>query len=526
MYTQLADVRVGRSRALAWMVFGTLLGGVTGCGGGGSSDGGGVAVGIEPVATLLQPYAQPGSGEVFGESEARHLLRRIAFSAPQAEVDRCVRDGLPKTLDRLLTQGRDAAAEADAQKLLEDPMRPGLWELQRSWLSLMVRTKSPVREKMGLFWHQRLAASGRMLGDSAMRWTQEYRDLLRTEGLGNYRTLLKALTRNGTMLVWLSGLPSDKAHPNENYAREFWELFTLGTDVRYTQADIQESARALTGWDSTYDETTKLESLVFNVDAHDDGSKTILGQTGNWREDDVVDITLATPEAGTFLARRLLEGFCYRNPPQELVDEIAAAARSHDWEIRPLVRTILESKAFFSAPSRKTQVADPVVQMIGMARATQIPLEWWELLESADAMGQVPLDPPSVKGFPQGLGWSGEQALLDRARMVDTLAGKTDVTRPGAPDQKDHVFVHHLLPAGDANGKITGAATVDFLAHLLDVTLTASERQVLVDYMDTVPDDTGTLVPSPFDGNVEDQVEVKVRGLLSILGQHPDAMKN
>ena len=492
------------------------------CGGGGAGGGSPVDDGPPPVAALLQPYAEPGSGESFGEAEARHLLRRVAFLAPQAEVDRCVRDGLDRTVDRLLDAPRDTSAEADADALVEDPLRPGLDELERSWLSLMVRTNSPAREKMALFWHQRLAVSGRMLHNGNLRWMKEYRDLLRTHGLGNYRTLLEELTHNGAMLVWLSGLPSDKEHPNENYAREFWELFTLGVDNGYTQQDIQEAARAFTGWDSRWVPETELEELYFHAEAHDEGTKTILGQTGSFGELDVVRITLERPEAASYLARRLLEGLCYRDPEPELVSELAQRAVDGGWELKPLVRLVAKSRAFYSARARRSQVADPTVQMVGLSRATQLPLESWELLWNAEAMGHVPLDPPSVKGWPQGLGWSGEQPLLDRAVMADELAGKDHVHDADGNDAAP-VEVTHLLPPGTG---VTGADVVDHLARLLDVTLSAAERAVLVDYMDHTTGDDGAPVASPFDPSDPDAVDVKVRGLLSILAQHPDAMKN
>jgi uncharacterized protein (DUF1800 family) len=390
----------------------------------------------------------------------------------------------------------------------------------------MVRTDDPVREKMALFWHQRLAVSGIGLGDSNMRWMQEYRDILRAEGLGNWRTMLKAITKNGAMLVWLSGLGSDLEHPNENFARELWELFTLGVDVRYTQADIEEAARADTGWDSTYDPDTELENLFFNPDAHDDLEKTIFGQKGNYREDDVVDLTLSLPEASAFLGRRLFEGLAYEGAEPTVVSELAQLARDGNWEIKPIVRTVLLSRAFYSAKARKTQVADPVLQMVGLCRTAGIPFEAWDLLWHADNMAQIPLEPPSVKGFPQQLAWSGEQSLLNRTIMVDDVASMRHTHDPLTGDELDAVTLDHLLPAPDASGAITGAQAVDHLARLLDVSLSAAERQVLVDYMDREVDDTGTLVALPFDGTDADQVDVKVRGLLSILAQHPDMLKN
>jgi uncharacterized protein (DUF1800 family) len=511
-------------RALGVATLALLLAGSAGCGGGGG--GGGADPGSIPTGSLLDRYALPGSGETFGEAEARHLLRRIAFAAPQAEVDRCVDDGLVATVDRLLNLGTDTGAEAAAAALVERPDAPRLYDLERSWLSLMVRTSNPVREKMALFWHQRLAVSGIGLGDSNMRWMREYRDILRTEGLGNWRRMLKAVAKNGAMLAWLSGLGSDKDHPNENFARELWELFTLGVDVRYTQADIQEAARADTGWDSTYDPDTELENLFFDADAHDDLEKTILGRTGNFREDDVVDVTLTLPEAATFLGRRLFEGLAYEGAEPSVVAELAKLAADGDWELKPIVRTVLLSRAFYSARARKTQVADPVVQMIGLCRVAELPFEAWDLLWHADNMAQIPLDPPSVKGFPQALGWAGEQPLLNRTVMADDVAGMSHTHDPLTGDDLDPVTLEHLLPPPDAMGAITGAATVDHLARLLDVALSAPERQVLVDYMDREADDTGAVVPFPFDGNDPAQIDVKLRGLLSILAQHPDALKN
>jgi uncharacterized protein (DUF1800 family) len=514
------DVAV-RARWVACSSLWLSLLAVTACGGGG----GGGAGGGSSAASLLAPFAQPGSGETFGEAEARHLLRRIAFSAPQREVDRCVQDGLDATVDRLLDAPPDTAAEAAADAQIETPLTPSFDELQRSWLLLMTTTNAPAREKMALFWHQRLAASGRMMDSSTLRWMREYRDILRTGGLGNYKTMLKELTKSGAMLVWLSGLGSTKEHPNENYARELWELFTLGVDVVYTQHDIEESARALTGWDSQYNPDLDIQELVFDPDAHDGGPKTILGETGTWNEDDVVEITLRRPEAATYLAKRLLAGLCYASPEPDLVAAIAQAAVAGGWELKPLVRAIAKSRAFFDARSRKSQVADPAVHMVGLARAAEIPFEAWDLFWNADRMEHMPLDPPSVKGWPQGLAWSGEQTILNRTVMVDDVAGKSHVHDSMGNDIGD-VTVGHLLPPPDASGKITGAATVDHVARLLDVTLSPAERIVLVDYMDHEPDNSLVPVPVPFDGHDPDAVDVKVRGLLSILAQHPDAMRN
>ena len=271
---------------------------------------------------------------------------------------------------------------------------------------------------MALFWHQRLAVSGRMLSTSGMRWMQEYRDILRAEGLGNWRTMLKALTKNGAMLVWLTGLPSNKEAPNENYAREFWELFTLGVDVRYTQADITEAARAFTGWDSRYDASTRSSRrLYFNAEAHDDGSKTILGQTGNYREDDVVDITLATPEAeavprpaglrGARLQGRRARG---RDRARAIspVRETGRSSRSSAW--------CCSAKAFFSAKARKTQVADPVLQMVGLSRAAEIPFESWDLYWNAENMGQVPARSAQRQGLPAGTRLVGRAAAAQSRR--------------------------------------------------------------------------------------------------------------
>jgi hypothetical protein len=408
--------RAGRLTLPALLLLASV---VTACGGGGAGgDGGGIA----PVASLLQPFASPGSGETFGEPEARHLLRRVAFAAPQAEVERCVRDGLARTVDRLLDAPLDTVAEAEADALVEDPLHPRFEDLERAWLSLMVRTQAPAREKMALFWHQRLAVSGRMLDGGSLRWMQEYRDLLRREGLGNYRTMLKELTRNGAMLVWLTGLPSSKAHPNENYAREFWELFTLGVDVAYTQPDIQEAARAFTGWDARWDEATELYELWFDPEAHDEGTKTILGESGTSRGRRG-EHHAAASEAAEYLAKR-----CSRGCVTAIRGRTGRGGRRRvagDWELKPWCAS-WRGRARSSRRAQGPRWPTPRCRWWG-SRAG-VPFEGWELLWRGRDGARAPRPAEREAGPRASAG--GEQPLLDRCVMVDESRRRTTSTTP------------------------------------------------------------------------------------------------
>ena len=233
--------------------------------------------------------------------------------------------------------------------------------LQAAWLQRMIDGVEPLREKMTLFWHNHFATSIAKVNDGSLMERQY--ELLFTHALGNFRPLLQEISRDPAMLVWLDSNQNVKGKPNENYAREVMELFTLGVG-NYTEKDIREAARAFTGWH------TSGGRFTFVHGEHDDGPKTVLGQTGNWDGDDVVRILLDQPACARFLVRKLYRFLVSENvaPPDALLDPLADAFRKSDYDIAVLVRTILRSQHFFSAYAYRQKVKWPVEYAVGVVR--------------------------------------------------------------------------------------------------------------------------------------------------------------
>ena len=184
--------------------------------------------------------------------------------------------------------------------------------------------------------------------------------LLRRYALGNWRELTHQMARDRAMLKWLDNARNVKAHPNENFARELMELFTLGIG-NYTEADVRESARAFTG----YTFRRRTGEFFFNAEQHDDGSKTFLGKTGNLNGDDVIDIVFAQPAAPKYFAKRLLEFFVYSDPEPALIDALAATIRANDFNMAPVFAALFRSDVFYSDRAYRALVKSPVEFVIG-----------------------------------------------------------------------------------------------------------------------------------------------------------------
>ena len=209
----------------------------------------------------------------------------------------------------------------------------------------MAYTERPLQEKISLFWHGILTSSFKKTGDGPQ--TLQQNQLFRAEGMGRYSDLLKAVSRDPAMMIYLDSRSNKKAAPNENYSRELMELFSLGVG-HYSEDDVRESARAFTGW-----QLRRKTEFFFNERQHDFGNKTFLGQTGDFDGDDIVDIIMAKPEAAEYVCGRLWRFFAYDDPEPAVVARLAAIFTAKNTEVRPVVRAIFESDEFYFRPRRR-----------------------------------------------------------------------------------------------------------------------------------------------------------------------------
>ena len=254
-----------------------------------------------------------------------------------------------------------------------------------------------------------------------------------SHALGNFAALLEAIIADPAMLVWLDGGNSKKEKPNENFAREFLEIFTLGAG-QYTERDIREAARAFTGWERRSSSNDFRETPEFTHDPTrvDDGTKTFLGQTGRWRSADIVRIVLERPEAAVFLARKLYRFFVSEANPAatELIEALAGEIRSRNFAIGPVVEIILRSRHFYSRSVYRQRIKSPVEHSAGLVRILEIPrsaINPLALSAACDSQGQELFAPPNVEGWVGGPTWINSATLLERTNWAaDIIWGRAE----------------------------------------------------------------------------------------------------
>jgi uncharacterized protein (DUF1800 family) len=380
---------------------------------------------------------QPSSADPWGRKWAGHLYRRAAFGPSRADLLESERLGFQGTLD-LLLQGKPREEYWD--QTLTDAGRiaaaRGEQELRSWWLYCMLHSGHPLREKLTLFWHNHFATSIVKVQNTRLMFHQNC--LLRTHALGKFGPFLQAMSKDGAMLVWLDSNSNVKGRPNENYAREVMELFSLGIG-NYTERDIREAARAFTGWH------TDGEGFRFKSGSHDYGPKSVLGQTGAWDGGDVVRIVLEQPAAARFLVRKLYHFFISENldPPDALLEPLCERFRKSDYDIAALVRTMLASRHFYSGHAFRQRIKSPVEFVLGGVQAVYRryredeadyrPLPQQVLVRWLTAMGQTLFAPPNVKGWPGGRAWLNTSTVLERDNFAAALAMGTLWTNQTPP---------------------------------------------------------------------------------------------
>jgi uncharacterized protein (DUF1800 family) len=369
-------------------------------------------------------------------AKVAHLHRRAGFWANRSELARDVKAGPVASVDRFFNP---PAPSEDESRIL-DSLREGALaahsaeRLKAWWLYQMLFGADALVEKMTLFWHGHFATSNQKVESLPLMCRQN--QLLRRHSLGTFRELVGELVGDPAMLLWLDGATSKREKPNENFARELWELFTLGPG-HYTESDIREAARAFTGWKRSHG-LGEYQSPLFELDDSyaDDGMKTILGRTGNWRADDVVRITLDQPAATEFLCRKLYRYFVSEaeEPDAQLIALLAEQLRSNDYAVRPTLETILRSQHFYSPRVRRQRVSGPVEFSVGLLRALGAPRADVRLLAVAAAcaeQGQDVFYPPSVKGWVGGRRWLNSATLVARENWAnDVIWGNADLRMP------------------------------------------------------------------------------------------------
>jgi len=449
---------------------------------------------------------------------AAHLLNRAGFGGPPAEIDRLHAKGLDAAVQTLVGEAANpgsveapawARPDADRVSRMEeyrkaDPetrrtlqreeqrlQRSRMEELRHRWLQRMASGANPLGEKLTLFWHGHFATSAQKVKDPYLMWRQI--DLFRRLGCSHWPTLLMEASKDPAMLVWLDQAQSRKEHPNENFARELMELFALG-EGNYTEQDITEAARALTGW--TMDRGR--QSFTERKGAHDTGQKTLFGQRGNYDGDDVVRLVVNHPNASKFITAKLWKFFVDEMPEPGLVADIAVEFERNGRQFQPLLETIFRSGRFYSAQVRRQQIKSPVQWLIGSVRMLERELPPPQACDQAmRGLGQELLLPPNVKGWDGGFAWITTNNLLNRHNFSHYLVlgqnplaggGKPPARgqRPKAAKRQNQTYPVELGAILPKSVRRDHASIVTALEdRFLQGPLKVSHRQSLLDYLAT-----------------------------------------
>jgi len=385
---------------------------------------------------------RPGKDGPWDRAAAAHLLRRAGFGGDPRSIDTALEAGPDGALHALRTPGgHDERLRVGVQAMLGTR---NIVPLQSWWMALILADGDPLRERATLMWHDHFATSNDKVDDVRLMHAQNER--LREHALGDFRELLRAMLRDPALIVWLDGNANRKGQPNENLARELLELFALGIG-NYGESDVLEAARALTGWG------TRGRSFHFRREHHDAGSKTVLGTTGDFDGDSLLDVVLAHPACARHVADKLLDTFVACPVGDDVRDALARVLVEREWSVGETLDVLLRSRLFYSESARRSRIAAPVEFVASTALALGAHVVPQQAARVAERLGQSLFHPPSVEGWKGGRAWIDAGTWIARHNAVcEALEG--DAAR---------IDFEALLGGASEPSEVAGAALERFL---------------------------------------------------------------
>jgi uncharacterized protein (DUF1800 family) len=360
----------------------------------------------------LSPFDFKSHG--WNRRDAAHLVRRTQFGASHSDVQQAFDDGPEAAIERLLAEQVESsdflARDTALHRVAMDS--GDIVDLRAWWANRMLYSANPLVEKLALFWHGHFATSNAKV--RSVRQMAAQNALFRKHAVGSFRQLLHDVARDVAMLVWLDGNANRRRQPNENFARELFELFSLGVG-NYSERDIKEASRAFSGWHLRKGE------FWYNSMQHDTGSKTVFNETGNFDGDDLVELCLKQDAAPRFLAKKLLRFFVMPSPPDESVVELATCIRENDFSMRPVLRSLFSSAIFFAPESRHSIIKSPTDFVLGTQRTLEARVNLRESVNLMAQLGQSLFEPPTVEGWKGGRTWINSATMLGRANFAAEL---------------------------------------------------------------------------------------------------------
>jgi uncharacterized protein (DUF1800 family) len=381
------------------------------------------------------------------------LLRRTGFGATGPHIDELAGKDWSAYLDGVLNADPEADSGAQATPmptLTTVPKYPGndasaaakdqwnkqvdeqMMELARWWLRRMATVREPLHEKLTLLWHNHFATSAEKVRFATYMGAQNQK--LRSIKLGDFRELAYSMLTDAAMLSWLDGKDNIASSPNENLSREFMELFALGHGNGYTEADVKEGARALTGWSLDLSGQTSVAA-----DQYDGGAKTVLGVTGNLDAAGFCDAVLSHPNSAAYVATRLWQQLASDNPPSPATLNRLVRAYGARRDLKSLTKAVLIDPEFTAG----SVINMPVEWLIGVIRTLSVPIDSQELAYAVDGLltglGQRPFYPPDVAGWPRGRVWVSTASTAAQLFAANELAKRGDLSRIEGAGTNDRI---------------------------------------------------------------------------------------
>lgn len=369
---------------------------------------------VVPEQTQLQHLAwRAGFGESlpvihsWTKKRRKEVVRKLILGPEAAALDPV------KVIDEtdLPDYQRQKNMGAEERKAVQRMNTDGIKDLNVMWTHAMINNPHPMREKMGLFWHGHFACR-----TQNVLYNQQLLQVIRQHGLGNFGDLLREVSKTPAMLAFLNNQQNRKQKPNENFAREVMELFTLGRG-NYTETDVKEAARSFTGWG--FDEVGLFK---FRKNFHDEGTKTLLGKTGNFDGDDVINILLEQKQTAKFITTKIYRYFVNEEVDEAHINKLADKFYHSKYDLRELMQEIFLSDWFYEEKNIGTRIKSPVELLVGLRKSIPMQFEQEEaMLVFQRVMGQVLFYPPNVAGWPGGRSWIDSSSLMFRMRVPQII---------------------------------------------------------------------------------------------------------
>ncbi|TKC12458.1 DUF1800 domain-containing protein [Pedobacter polaris] len=398
-------------------------------------------------------------------NSVKHLYSRAAFGISYPNLKNLSKKNISKVVDGLfksslkiddlksvdeneIRQQMALQATLGAKKELtqeEKDQRQEITRLQNErsrtlnidWLMRMINTSAPLREKVTLFWHGHFACRS-----NNPMFAQQLNNIQRQHSLGSFRTLLVEVSKSPAMLQYLNNQQNRKGRPNENFARELMELFTLGIG-NYTEQDIKESARSFTGW--TYDKNGQFQ---LRPAFHDEGNKTFFGKTGNFDGESIIDMILENPKTATFISRKLYTFFVHEIPNEVHVKELADYFYAQKYDISAVLRKMFTSDWFYAATNVGTKIKSPAEFLVNLSREFFVTYNKPQvLIQLQSSLGQYLFNPPNVAGWPGGKSWIDSSSLMLRMKIPSMVLNDGQIDFSGKADPEDEAVIALNKPA-------------------------------------------------------------------------------